>query len=133
MRFDWKLSVLAACVCSLGCADFHRGPAPQDAGSEEGGPAGPTFERSVYPILETYCQHCHQAGGAAGGTYLILTGNASMDRVMVEALVVPGDPSTSLLLRRATGDFHYPGQIFTPDSLEYDTIASWISSLPAEP
>ena len=91
MRFDRKLSVLAVCLCSLGCADFHRGPAPRDAGADAGADgdaalvADWTFEIQVYPILESRCQGCHQGGGMAGSTRFVLTGNARMDRAMVVA------------------------------------------------
>jgi hypothetical protein len=133
MRFDWRLAVLVVCSCGLACVDFHRGPVLRDAGSDAGGPADPTFETAVYPILESRCQGCHAAGRMAGYSNLVLTGYAPMDRAMVAALVVPGDPTASLLLLRATGESHPPGEVLDPESTDYHTIAKWISNLPAGP
>jgi hypothetical protein len=133
MPSEWKLSVLAACLSSLGCADFHRGPAPRDAGSNLGSPADPTFEKDVYPVLEELCQFCHQTERVAERSRLVMTGNALLDRAMVGALVVPGDPAAGLLLRRATGEMHFGGQILEPQSPAYNTIADWILNLPAAP
>ena len=136
MRFDGKPFVLALCLCSVGCADFHRGPAPRDAGADVAGDAGLvadwTFEVDVYPILESYCEGCHQEGGMAGSTRFLLTGNARLDRAMVVALVTPGDPEASLLLQRATGESHTGGQVIAQDGTDYGTIANWILSLPAQ-
>jgi hypothetical protein len=134
MPFDWKLSVSAVLCCWIGCADFHRGPAPPDAGPvDTGPPADPIFESDVYPILQLNCQFCHRAGRFAENTPLLLTGDARKDRAMVVDLVTPGDPAESLLLRRATGEYHGGGNVLDPAGPEYSTIASWISDLPAEP
>jgi hypothetical protein len=129
MRFDWKLAVLAFAGCCLGCADFHRGPAPPDAGLI----ADPLFESEVYPIMELNCQFCHRAGRFADNTLLVMTGDARMDRAMVVELVTPGDPAASLLLRRATGEYHGGGEVLQAGDSDYNTIATWILSLPAAP
>ena len=134
MRFDWKRWGVAAVFCSLGCADFHRGPAPRDAGEGEAGlVVDKTFERDVYPILQVNCQFCHRAGHDAENSALVLTGNARLDRAMVMALVVPGDPTAGLLLQRATGEEHWGGEVLEPESADYATIADWISNLPTGP
>ncbi len=126
---------MVVCLCSLGCADFHRGQASRDAAADAGAGgdtalvADSTFEIQVYPILESRCQGCHQEGGMVGSTRFVLTGNARMDRAMVVALVAPGDPGASLLLQRATGEAHPGGQVIAQDGTDYDTIANWILSL----
>jgi hypothetical protein len=136
MRFDWKPWMLAACLCSLGCADFKRGPGPRDAAPEAAVQGDVTlvedltFETDVYRILQIRCEDCHKSGGMGGYTRFVLTGNARIDRAMVMALVTPGDPAASLLLARATGDSHTGGQVLVPDSDPYNTIANWISLLP---
>ena len=135
MGSSWKLSVLAICCCALGCADFHRGPAPRDAAPDTGGALVEdlTFETEVYRILQLRCGDCHQAGGQGEFTRLVLTGNARLDRAKVAALVVPGDPSASLLLIRASGqEPHTGGSVLSVDSPDYATIANWISLLPLE-
>lgn len=136
MRFDGRLPrlvVLALGFAASGCADFHRGPAPVDGGEDATGDttlvADPAFETEVYPILQRRCQDCHSTGRIGEYTGLVLTGNGRMDRAMVVALVVPGDPDASLLLRRATGEKHTGQDVLTRDTPEYDTIASWISGL----
>jgi hypothetical protein len=83
----------------------------------------------VYPILELRCEDCHAAGGEGGYTGFVLTGNARIDRAMVVALVTPGNPTDSLLLRKATGDQHTGGQPIAADSPEYQTISDWIAGL----
>jgi hypothetical protein len=146
MRFDWKLSLLVWGLGALGCADFHRGPAPRDsasiadpdAGESKGADAGTdaileadlTFEAEVYPILLLRCEDCHKAGGEAGTSSFVLTGNARMDRAMVLALTVPGDAAASRLLRRATGEMHEGGTVLNKDTPDYDTIFSWLMLLP---
>jgi hypothetical protein len=133
MRFDWRRLLVALCLCGPACADFKRGPAPRDAGSDSGG--GSTlvtdlsFETEVYPILDGRCGGCHQAGQMGGYTRMVLTGNARIDRAMVLALVVPGDPSASLLIQRATGEAHSGGQILTQGTDAYNTVTQWIMLL----
>jgi hypothetical protein len=122
--------VVAAMLASVGCADFHRGPAPRDGGTDGSEVADLAFEKLVYPILESDCGYCHLAGGAASSSNFVLMGNADLDRAMVVALVTPGNPGDSMLLMRAIGDGHAGGQRFTTDSLEYQTIANWILGLP---
>jgi hypothetical protein len=133
MRFDWKRLLLALCLCGPGCADFKRGPASRDAGTDWAGDttlvADLTFEAEVYPILEMRCAGCHQPGQMAAYTKMVLTGNARLDRAMVLALVVPGDPAGSLLIQRATGETHTGGKLLTPDTDEYNTVAQWIMLL----
>jgi len=139
MRFDGKpspllrLSLLLA-LAGPGCVDFHRGPAPRDGGQDGGSDnalvADFDFETTVYPLLQMRCQGCHSVGREAEYSQLVLTGNARMDRVKVIALVVPGDPASSLLLRRATGEEHTGRDVLARDTPDYDTIASWIMGLP---
>jgi len=138
MRFDPKLRRLLCLafglvLAGLGCADFHRGPAPTDAGQDAVADqtlvADFAFETTVYPILQRRCQDCHSIGRIGEYTRLVLGGNARTDRAMVVALVVPGDPAASLLLRRATGEAHTGQDVLTQDTPEYDTIASWILGL----
>ena len=135
-----RLSSLALTAAGLtfacgGCADFHRGPAPLDGGNQARTDASSApvvdlaFETSVYPLLELHCEGCHSAAGEGAYTSFVLTGNARLDRAMVVALVTPGNPTDSLLLRRATGESHMGGEVFAVDSPEYQTISDWILGL----
>ncbi len=136
MRSDWKRWLVLACIASLGCVDFHRGPAPRDAGADTVAQGDVvlvedlTFETEVYPILQIRCEDCHKSGGMGGFTQFVLTGNARIDRARVMALVTPGDAPASLLLQRATGNSHTGGEVLAPDSDPYNTIANWIMLLP---
>ena len=130
-RSHLVLLAVALVLTGAGCADFHRGPALRDGGTDRSQSADPMFENLVYPILERNCADCHSAGPQAPSTNYVLTGNAGQDRAMVLALVTPGDPANSRLLMQATSDSHGGGQRFTTDSLEYQTIAYWIQGLDA--
>ncbi len=123
-------AALTAALVSVGCADFHRGPAPRDGGTDGSEVEDLAFEQLVYPILERDCGDCHSASGEASSTSFVLMGNARSDRAMVVALVTPGNPGDSRLLMKATGDSHTGGQRFVTDSPEYQTIADWILGLP---
>jgi hypothetical protein len=137
MRFNAFHIALASALAwaCVGCADFQRGPAPPDGGRDATGGqvTDLTFETGVYSALLVRCDGCHSRGGQAGGSRMVLTGNARADRAMVVALVTPGKPSDSLLLQRATGDSHFPGAVIGQDSLDYQTIADWIAGLPTSP
>jgi hypothetical protein len=136
MPFDWKRSalIIGLGACAAACADFHRGTPPPDGGdaSQDAPIDDPTFETRVYPILELHCQDCHMAGRWGESSALVLTGDARLDRPMVVALVVPGDPADSLLLRRARGELHPGGEVLTEDDSDYQTLADWIMGLPAQ-
>ena len=52
-------------------------------------PAGPTFATAVHPVLMSVCAACHRAGGPAGMTRFLLSGDAARDEAVVRALVDP--------------------------------------------
>jgi hypothetical protein len=126
------LVVAALVLAGASCADFHRGPAPLDAGGTDGSQiVDLSFEKLVYPILEINCSDCHSAVGQAFRTKYVLTGNAQVDRAMVVALVTPGNPANSLLLTQQSNLSHPGGPAIATDSLEYQTISNWILGLSA--
>lgn len=138
MRFDRRLRSLLGLGFLLawmaqGCADFHRGPAAGDGGrdsfSDQALVPDFVFETAVYPLLQLRCQECHSAGREGEYTQFVISGNARLDRSMVVRLLVPGDPSASLLLRRATGEAHTGRDVLTADTPDYDTIADWVRGL----
>jgi hypothetical protein len=130
-----SLALAAAVLAFSGCADFHRGPAPLDGGDQGRADAADAlivdlvFETSVYPILQLHCEDCHMVGREGAYTSLVLTGNARLDRAMIVALVTPGNPTDSRLLRSATGEWHTGGQRFAVDSPQYQSISDWILGL----
>lgn len=135
MRFElW----IAIGLLGAGCADFQRGPAASDAGAKlDSSSSRPlvadyTFEAEVYPVLLRRCGDCHKVGGIGEFTKYVLTGNARADRPMVLDLVVPGDPTGSLFIRRASGESHTGKVTLAPNGDEYETVANWISMLPVQ-
>ncbi|NOK22586.1 hypothetical protein [Corallococcus carmarthensis] len=127
------LTVMFALV--VGCADLHRGAPSPDAGvpptdgGGSGGDGGTTvsFASDVHPLLTTGCQTCHRAGGAAGSTSFVLTGDADADYAEVSSLTDASNPSASRLLRKASGAGHGGGAIYGESTPEYQTLLAWIS------
>jgi hypothetical protein len=123
--------LLLALALAAGCADLERGPRPPvpDAGPDvaaaEGG--GLSFA-SVRPLLDDGCRHCHSAGGMAGNTTYLLTGDAAAEYAAVRALVDPGAPAGSRLLAKASGQGHGGGTIYRVGSPEYAALLAWIQS-----
>jgi len=115
---------------AIGCADFERGPAA-DAGPEAavsvGDGGGTGFAGKVAPVLSANCERCHRPGGAASSSRLVLTGDATHDRLTVMALVSTTSPASSPLLVKSTGQGHGGGAVLRPDSAEYKTILDWIT------
>jgi hypothetical protein len=140
-----NLACLAAAVMLLaavpgtagGCADFSRGdPGPGAGGAGggggalDGGPgdggAGASFAANVHPLLMDACASCHEAGGEAADTSLLLTGQAAADYPAVMALVDIADPVASRLLTKASGRGHQGGNIFAAGSSGYTVLLGWI-------
>jgi len=120
-------ALLIAAVLAAGCADFSRGAAPDaapDAGASDGG-GGAGFA-PVHALLLSGCQRCHQAGGEAGTTALVLTGDARADRDVVARLVDTSSPEASRLLSKMSGHGHTGGAVFNEGSPEYAAVLRWI-------
>ncbi|MDQ3266610.1 MAG: hypothetical protein M3Y59_23670 [Myxococcota bacterium] len=119
----------------LGCADFGRGDPSPDAGvvppdgGGGGGDGGGTlsFATDVHPLLLSGCQSCHRAGGAAGDTALVLTGEVEADYLEAISFTDVSSPTASRLLRKAAGAGHEGGILYGEGSLEYQTLLNWIS------
>ncbi|MCP3097958.1 hypothetical protein LZ198_03605 [Myxococcus sp. K15C18031901] len=119
-----------------GCADFHRGDPTADAGTPSGGDGGgagdgggdaPSFATDAHPLLLSGCQSCHRAGGAAGNTGFVLTGDADGDFQAASALTDTAAPAGSRLLRKASGAGHGGGAIYADGTPEYQTLLAWIA------
>jgi len=91
------------------------------------------FERHVAPLfgrLGCNSAACHGAfGGGKGGLQLSLFGySAKMDYLGLNDRINKSNAEASLLLQKPSGqETHEGGQIFTPNSKEYETIRRWIS------
>ena len=114
-----------------GCADFSRGPAaaPVDGGAGEGGAANPDAAvafADVEAILIGSCMRCHSAGGEAGDTTFLLTGDAASDFTTATRFVDVNAPTSSRMLAKMSGNGHGGGTVHAVGSPEYQTVLSWI-------
>ena len=105
-------------------------PAP---GTPVAAPAGPTFAIAVHPVLMNVCALCHRAGGPAGMTRFLLSGDAARDEAIVRALVDPQAPESSLLLTKAAGQMHAGGAPLPAGDPRRAAIVAWIAGLAAPP
>jgi hypothetical protein len=126
----------------VGCADLERGPRPPgpdatpDVLAADGGAsrdaiaaadAGLSFA-SVRPLIDDQCARCHVAGGMAGNTTFLLTGDATEEYMAVRALVDVTAPAQSRLLAKASGMSHQGGVIYRTSSPEYAALLAWIQA-----
>lgn len=105
------------------CFDVHVEQPPSDGGDP---PEQETvfFSIDILPLFQLTCIHCH---GGAGGLDLesyegLLAGGTS------GALVIPGVPENSTLIRRLNGDLPPTMPLDGPalPSPDVDRIAQWI-------
>jgi len=126
----WALAVALA-AGAVGCADFSRGPAQMstettaDGGGTGDGHGALSFATDVYPLFGI-CMNCHVPGGAASGTALVLSGNATADYPTVLKLVDTSAPAGSRILSKVSGNGHGGGTIYAAGSPEYETLLAWI-------
>ena len=116
-----KSSLLLSCLLAT-CFDVTPTATPSGAG--EPPPETVFFSIDIKPLLDANCLRCH---GGAGGLELdsydgVITGGMS------GAVVMPGDPVNSLIIRRLEGTV--PPQMPTDDlplpQPDIDRIAQWI-------
>jgi mono/diheme cytochrome c family protein len=117
-------------------------PAPQPAptatpavpqSAAPAAPGGPTFVTAVHPVLMSVCAVCHRAGGPAGMTPFLLSGDPARDEAVVRALVDPRAPESSLLLTKASGQMHAGGAPLPAGDPRRAVIVAWIAGLAAPP
>lgn len=116
---------------AVGCADFSRGPEPVavDGGADDGGAPNTDAAVSfadVHAILVDSCQRCHSAGGEAGDTTFLLTGDATADFTTVSGFVSVDAPASSRLLAKMSGNGHGGGTVHAAGTPEYQTVLRWI-------
>lgn len=136
-----RTPLLIACLAvataaGWGCADFTRGPASpvEDAGllPGDGGPASVDggvslgFASDVHSLLVSSCQSCHSAGGTAGDTAWVLTGDVDDDYAATVTMIDEASPTQSRLLTKGAGTGHVAGAVFPTSSAEYELILTWI-------
>ncbi len=124
-----------ALLLGVACADFSRGD-PLNAGDPGAGEAAPdaaadgssssSYGAGIHALLLDGCATCHSPAGAASGTGLVLTGNASEDYPSTLQLVDVGAPASSRLVSKMEGRGHGGGAIYTQGSPEYARVLRWI-------
>jgi hypothetical protein len=85
----------------------------------------PDFVRNVLPLLQTRCLECHSSSDKSGGLDLeagLIQGGHS------GAVVVPGQPDESLLLRLVTDGTMPPDKSSRLLPEEIETLRSWIAT-----
>ncbi len=116
-----KSSLLLSCLLAT-CFDVT--PDPNPSGTAPPTPETVFFSIDIKPLLDANCLRCH---GGAGGLELesydgVITGG------ITGAVVLPGDPVNSLIIRRLEGPV--PPQMPTDDlplpQPDIDRIAQWI-------
>ena len=105
-------------------------PAP---GAPVAAPGGPTFATAVHPVLMSVCALCHRAGGPAGMTRFLLSGDVTKDEAIVRALINPQAPESSLLLTKASGQMHAGGAPLPAGDPRRAAIVAWIAGPAAPP
>ena len=107
-----------------------RKPGEDKAGAEKkaaAGPAAPSFQRAIHPLLMTTCKPCHTAGGPAQLSHLLLTGDPATDHHAIARFVKARDPDASALLSKVTGTTpHGGGPLWPTTSAQYQRVAAWI-------
>jgi len=105
-----SLALFAAVVTAAGCSDDNTGTTTSSSGSSA--PANPTFEKNVMPIMIQSCAltSCHSSKEAPAGVNITADKAVTYAAFMKEStnfagtkLVVPGDPDSSLLMRKMDG------------------------------
>ena len=127
-------SRLTLLLLLAGCADFERGEPSEDAGSVtppvvvvDGGGEVISFALAVHPLLTQGCQTCHRAGGVAGNSSYLLSGDTTADFAAALALTDLSNPSQSRLLLKAAGQSHTGGVIYSAGTPAYQTLLGWVS------
>ncbi len=97
-----------------------------------------SFRNHVQPVLAKFgCSSgaCHGAAAGQNGFRLSLRGYddegdwRSLTRHALGRRIVPADPSSSLLVTKATGAVPHKGGVrFAPDSREYRVLGEWIAA-----
>ena len=97
------------------------------SGGRTAGPAGPSFTRAIYPLVLATCKACHTAGGAAGATPLVLTGDPEADHRLLARFADVQAPEASKLLQKASGAvLHGGGAPWPAASAPYERVLAWI-------
>ena len=97
------------------------------SGGRTAAPAGPSFTRAIHPLFLATCKACHTAGGAAGATPLVLTGDAEADHRVLTRFADVHAPEASKLLQKSSGAvLHGGGAPWPTGSGPYERVLAWI-------
>jgi len=99
--------------------------APDGGASAAAGPPGIDIEG----LLTSACASCHRAGGMAGLTGLVLTGEPSHDLAAARALVDVTSPERSAIVTKASGQRHGGGAVLAAGDPRAQQLADWARSV----
>jgi hypothetical protein len=107
-------------------------PAPAP-GTPPGTPAAlapppPFFQPEIHGLMMTTCRMCHAPGAPAGGSKLILRGEARADYDTVRAFADVRRPRASLLITKASGQMHGGGPTAPAGSRVQRRLLAWITA-----
>jgi WD40 repeat protein len=99
------------------------------AEEEKDAPAAVSYYRDVRPVFQARCQGCHQPAKARG-KFVITSFTKILEGVDGEAVLLPGKPDESLLVKEITPDngkasMPKGGEALSP--FEIDLISRWIA------
>jgi hypothetical protein len=98
-----------------------NGPAPG------GGPAAPSFGRTIYPALLATCKPCHSPVGPAAASHLLFSGDPAADHRALGRFVDVHAPEASSLLMKVSGaTLHAGGPLWPAASPTYQKALAWI-------
>jgi len=97
------------------------------SGGRPAAPTGPSFTRAIHPLFLATCKACHTAGGAAGATPLVLTGDPEADHRALARFADVHAPEASKLLQKSSGAVpHGGGAPWPTGSGPYERVLAWI-------
>lgn len=112
------MAVAALALLAVGCGDYGSEPSANTEVVQNnvgtGQPDGlsvaeqvTSFETTVYPILRTNCDGCHDAGGAGSPKIAHVDSATAWSAVVDNQKVNFSDPAASRLVRRLGSDLHF--------------------------
>ena len=138
-----RLAVAFAFVLvAAGCGDYD-GPSTDSsiAANTIGGglPSGlsvaeqvTSFETTVYPVLRTYCDNCHDQNGPGAPKIAHASASTAWSAVVDNQKVNFSDPPSSRLVRRLSSDLHHCWSDCTADAAEMlAQIVAWQAAIEA--
>jgi mono/diheme cytochrome c family protein len=102
-------------------------PGPSEPAAPDRSPRV-TYSGRIHAMLQASCAGCHRAGGSAGATRLVLSGEVGHDFPLARKLVDPRRPDASTLLTKALGESHGGGTTLSKGGSKHKALRAWIAA-----